>query len=386
MKKFISLLAGGGLLTIASCTQAPSGNLTGVINGVESDSVIVAYAPMGERGLIRDTVALKDKKINFNLPDSTALMVSILELPKTLPDGNMRAMRMEAINFFRFPNEKVNVKADFTEAGLDYDITGTPLYDELKKTEKDHKPIEDQIKAAQSKFRQMQMEGTPDSILREEYNKMMPLFDSLNAYKMQYIRNNPGSIVSGFYFNTLPADSAIAFYEIITPEVKNGPFKGVIDNHMASANKQIAVNKAKENIAVGKQAPDFTLTDINGKPFTLSSLYGKGKYIVLDFWGVWCGWCIKGFPEMKSYYEKYNKKVEFVGIDCNDTQEKWKQGVADNQLPWINVQNTKENDITTTYAIQGFPTKMIISPKGEIEAVILGESPEFYKKLDELLK
>ncbi|MGL4493309.1 MAG: TlpA family protein disulfide reductase, partial [Tannerellaceae bacterium] len=335
---------------------------------------------------IRDTVALKDKKINFNLPDSVGLMVSILELPKTLPDGNMRAMRMEAINFFRFPNEKVNVKADFTEAGLDYDITGTPLYDDLKKTEKDHKPIEDQIKAAQSKFRQMQMEGTPDSILREEYNKMMPLFDSLNAYKMQYIRNNPGSIVSGFYFNTLPADSAIAFYEIITPEVKNGPFKGVIDNHMASANKQIAINKAKENIAVGKQAPDFTLTDINGKPFTLSSLYGKGKYIVLDFWGVWCGWCIKGFPEMKSYYEKYNKKVEFVGIDCNDTEEKWKQGVEENKLPWINVQNTKENDITTTYAIQGFPTKMIISPKGEIEAVILGESPEFYKKLDELLK
>ena len=47
----------------------------------------------------------------------------------------------------------------------------------------------------------------------------------------------------------------------------------------------------------GPEAPDFTLNDINGKPLTLSSL--RGKYVVLDFWGSWCIWCIKGMPKMK---------------------------------------------------------------------------------------
>ena len=41
-------------------------------------------------------------------------------------------------------------------------------------------------------------------------------------------------------------------------------------------------------------APDFTLNDLSGKPLTLSSL--RGKYVILDFWGSWCVWCIKGFP------------------------------------------------------------------------------------------
>lgn len=66
-------------------------------------------------------------------------------------------------------------------------------------------------------------------------------------------------------------------------------------------------------------APDFTLKDIQGNDFSLSS--AKGKYVILDFWGSWCGWCIKGLPDMKKAYRKYKHKVVFVGIDCNDTEE-----------------------------------------------------------------
>ncbi len=60
--------------------------------------------------------------------------------------------------------------------------------------------------------------------------------------------------------------------------------------------------KAQDNAAPQEQviavadrdeAPAFTLMDINGKPLSLSDL--KGKWVVLDFWGSWCPWCIKGF-------------------------------------------------------------------------------------------
>ncbi len=55
--------------------------------------------------------------------------------------------------------------------------------------------------------------------------------------------------------------------------------------------------KAKVVQASGVEAPDFTLNDINGKPFSLSSL--RGKYVVIDFWGSWCIWCIKGMPKIE---------------------------------------------------------------------------------------
>ena len=62
-------------------------------------------------------------------------------------------------------------------------------------------------------------------------------------------------------------------------------------------------------------AKDFTLKDINGNDLSLSNL--RGKYVVLDFWGSWCGWCMKGLPDMKAAYEKHKDNLEILGIDCN---------------------------------------------------------------------
>lgn len=141
---------------------------------------------------------------------------------------------------------------------------------------------------------------------------------------------------------------------------------------------------AMESQAAADDAPDFTLNDINGKPLALSSL--RGKYVVLDFWGSWCIWCIRGIPAMKEYYQKYAGKFEILGIDCNDPEDKWKAAVAEHELPWLHVYNPKESNLLETYGIQGFPTKIIISPEGKIVKTVVGESPEFYTALDELFK
>ncbi len=136
--------------------------------------------------------------------------------------------------------------------------------------------------------------------------------------------------------------------------------------------------------AGNQTAPDFTLNDINGKPLTLSSL--RGQYVILDFWGSWCPWCIKGFPKMKEYYAKYKGKFEIVGIDCRDTEYKWKKAVKEYELPWLHVYNPKTSTVLEDYAIQGFPTKIIVGPDGTIVQTIIGEDPQFYTLLDDLFK
>ena len=94
---------------------------------------------------------------------------------------------------------------------------------------------------------------------------------------------------------------------------------------------------------------------------------------------------------MKEYYQKYAGKFEILGVDCNDTEQKWKDAVKKNELPWKHVYNprakTEEeqaNNLCGKYGITGFPTKIIISPEGKIVKTIVVEDPAFYTLLDEL--
>ncbi|MBR0291435.1 MAG: TlpA family protein disulfide reductase, partial [Bacteroidales bacterium] len=88
----------------------------------------------------------------------------------------------------------------------------------------------------------------------------------------------------------------------------------------------------------------------------------------------------------KEAYAKYKGKVEFVGIACRDTEEKWKAATAKYELPWISVLNPSDNDLVKAYDVQGFPTKVVIDPKGKIAKVFLGEDPSFYTYLESVLK
>lgn len=90
-------------------------------------------------------------------------------------------------------------------------------------------------------------------------------------------------------------------------------------------------------------------------------------------------------PKMKEYYEKYKGKFEILGVDCNDTEAKWKAAVEKHQLPWIHVYNPKDSKVLSDYAVQGFPTKIVIDANGKIIKTIVGEDPAFYTLLDEVL-
>ena len=167
--------------------------------------------------------------------------------------------------------------------------------------------------------------------------------------------------------------------------MKNGSFKAWLDLQNEEIAKVFAAEDARTAMAGGGVAPDFTLPGLDGKDFTLSSLFNKeGRYIVLDFWGTWCSWCIKGMPEMKKAYAELGngRQVEFVGIDCGDTEEAWKKGVEKHGLPWIHVR-AEGDDIPVRYGIEAFPTKIILAPDGSTVRRFTGEDPAFYMDISQ---
>jgi thiol-disulfide isomerase/thioredoxin len=152
--------------------------------------------------------------------------------------------------------------------------------------------------------------------------------------------------------------------------------------------KQVATRvKGIESTMIGKIAPDFTTkSTLDGSEFTFNSL--RGKYVLIDFWGIWCGPCVAEMPTVKEYANKYADKLTVLGIDSGDTKEKIKEFITKNNYDWqqvLSVRNS-EDDFVLKFNVAGFPTKFIIDPEGKILGRYLGSGEKAFQKLDELLR
>ena len=147
---------------------------------------------------------------------------------------------------------------------------------------------------------------------------------------------------------------------------------------------QTTAKEPAKTLEIGQEAPDFTLADNKGDSLCLSSL--RGQYVVLDFWGTWCNWCISGMPKMKEYYEKYAGKFEIVSIDVMDKKQKWLDYLANADMPWKQVRQTPFNMVSKLYYVKAYPSKFVIDPEGKIIKISAGEDKRFYSFLDDLFK
>ena len=182
----------------------------------------------------------------------------------------------------------------------------------------------------------------------------------------------------------LSGDDFKVLYDNMTPEARKSilmPYAQLYNEDIEEMMKERDAEQArKDEVSSGTiAAPDFSLPDLEGKTVRLSDF--KGKWVVLDFWGSWCGWCVKGFPALKKAYEKYGDKIVVIGIDCNETEDAWRAGVKKYDLPWINVYNGEDRAIYDAYGITGFPTKAIINPEGKFVDLTTGEDPSFFNRL-----
>lgn len=127
-----------------------------------------------------------------------------------------------------------------------------------------------------------------------------------------------------------------------------------------------------EKTAGGAVAPDFTLTDLNGKQVTMSQVPGKIK--ILDFWASWCGPCRMNNPALRKLYEEFHEKgLEIIGISLDDKQQAWNKAVEKDGLTWINVSSLKgwKCDVARLYNITGVPSIFVLDEQNHIIATNL---------------
>ena len=378
MKKKMILSA--ALLLSASAAMAQSGTFQVKANLKNFGDTVLVFKSRKEK---MDTVLVKKDKFTYS---------TTLDAPKELTflsPGVMRGTDRRMCRIIAVPGEKAELKGDIKSR---FDITGSQFYQQYHQLDMMKEATEKKATALSDSLNNLMKNGAKQEDVYKIYSEKMPaILKEQNEKFFAYIAQHANEEASAALVTEFesPEDMEKA-KNLLSESVRNGRMKALYEPIFEQIKKQKEMEERSAKLqAAGIEAPDFTLKDIEGNDLALSSL--RGKYVILDFWGSWCGWCIKGMPKMKEYYQKYAGKFEILGVDCNDTEQKWKDAVKKNELPWKHVYNprakTEEeqaNNVCGKYGITGFPTKIIISPEGKIVKTIVGEDPAFYTLLDEL--
>lgn len=124
---------------------------------------------------------------------------------------------------------------------------------------------------------------------------------------------------------------------------------------------------------INTEAPDITVTAMDGTRLKLSDL--RGKTVFVNFWATWCGPCMQEMPVMEKVYPEYKDKVEFFTVSIDDARADYEKYVKEQGFAFPMYWGDK-NAIISAYGLQGIPASYIIDKYGTITQSHIGGMQE----------
>ncbi len=108
---------------------------------------------------------------------------------------------------------------------------------------------------------------------------------------------------------------------------------------------------------------------IGDEKFNLHSL--RGKVVLVDFWGTWCGPCRLLNPQLKKMYDQYHHDgFEIVGVHTADGSEEMADYLKDRNILWPNIID-QDDVFMKSYAVPHFPSLYLIDREGILRVALL---------------
>jgi len=121
----------------------------------------------------------------------------------------------------------------------------------------------------------------------------------------------------------------------------------------------------------GELAPAFTAEIRSGETINLSDF--KGKFVLLDFWGSWCGPCRAENPKLVDLYQKFKgKDFEILSVGIETKKDRWERAIKKDGLVWpYHFTDFKRfnSEAAKLYGVREIPTKFLIDKDGMIIGV-----------------
>jgi len=123
-------------------------------------------------------------------------------------------------------------------------------------------------------------------------------------------------------------------------------------------------------IMIGHDAPDFSLSTLDGETVTLSSL--KGKVVVLDFWATWCRPCRIYLPDVIAVTNEFkDRDVVLYTVNLKDAEDLVKRFVELTKLD-AKVLLDATGSVGQEYLVSSIPQTVIVNKEGKIAVVHVG--------------
>jgi thiol-disulfide isomerase/thioredoxin len=389
MNSLLTLLFASILAFPAISAPTNAIHVTADIDGIGDGKIFYEYVNLTTlESSRRDSLNAAGGHFELSIPAEAAVIVNFY--PKIgmviRSTGSLFLPPAKMLTLFLRPQEQVVVRGALKSDVLDYETEGSELSEDFRRVRSEYLTAAVEFGDLEMRIDSLRSDKAGPEVIEQQFKERNKRGALISKAKLDYALKHPDKDLSAYLIATQKLETFSENYDRLEDRVKNGLFKAMLNDTMSTYQKYRRTMEAKSLIREGRPAPDFTLKGLNGEAISLSQI--KDKIIVLDFWGSWCGHSLASFPRTIAYYEKYKSGLEIIGVACKDDPAAWKNAVNQYKLTWIHVANDVELDrnVAVKYAVEAYPTRIILDRNKTILAVFQGNDDKFYDKLDELMK
>jgi len=287
---------------------------------------------------------------------------------------------------------EVRVNVDLGKKDDFYEVSGSDASAQLRefiKTfgKKDY-AVEKVMRTADS----LRETKAPDSLQAAAMTDANGALQELNVFLKQFINTctNPtlSALALSFSSRSLPpAEFQASLIDQLKKYPDNEALAGLKKDYDKRAQQMQAQQQEEaEKSWVGKQAPDLTLPDANGKMVSISSF--RGKYLLVDFWASWCAPCRAENPNVVTAYNEFKgKNFTILGVSLDKDKDAWQQAIRADHLDWTHISDLRfwQSQAVNTFGFNGIPFNVLIDPQGKVIAQAL-RGDELENELKTVLK
>lgn len=113
--------------------------------------------------------------------------------------------------------------------------------------------------------------------------------------------------------------------------------------------------------SVGKPAPPFNLSRLTGGHLSMASL--RGRPVLVNFWASWCVSCAQEQPYLQSVWKTYRSRVEFVGVDYQESAGDARSYLRNGGPRWTIVEDPGQQT-AINFGVTGVPETFLIDRHG----------------------